>query len=261
LYDLKISALITAAYVEVRRATGIKPNVRVHLNRFFHRPHEQDFEVLRWFKPPPASVYVDVGANRGETIESVRMYHADIEIVAFEPNPELVELVTSHRLQDSRFRLIAVGLGKSAGRFDLYIPYYKGVPLDGLASFTYSEAAEWLSSQRLFAFDGSYQELRTISCCIERLDTFALAPSFIKIDVQGLEADVVSGGITTITHFRPIVLMENNMPERDAKQLIELGYEAYAYEGKKLVAKSYGVLNTFYIHPATRSLLAAEAYA
>lgn len=258
---MQLSALIAAAYVEVQRTTGIKPNVRSGVNRLLRRAVEPDFAVLRWFRPPAVRTYVDVGANRGETIASARMFLRDVAIVAFEPNPVLVDMVRLRREHDPLFRLHAFGLGDAAGTFDLHVPYYRGVPFDGLGSFDRSEAAHWLSPARLVGFDPRHHEIRTFACRVERLDTFALAPAFVKIDVQGREAAVIAGGCETIARYKPVVLMENNQPQRDAAQLVALGYEPHAFEGGRLRRFVHGSLNTFYIHPDTRRYFADAAYA
>jgi FkbM family methyltransferase len=245
----------------MQRVTGRKTNVRLWLNHCLRRPIEPDFEILRWLNAPAESVYVDIGANRGETVASVRMYLPSIRIVAFEPNAILADVINAGRSQDPRFTLHAVGLGEAPGTFDLYVPHYRGVAFDGLASFKYGEAAEWLSPQRIACFNPRSLEVRTVRCRIERLDSFALAPAFMKIDVQGLEAAVIAGGLATIERHLPIVLMENNRPEHDAAALLALGYEPYAYVAGKLVADtSYRQLNSIYVHPETRSLLRQEAY-
>ena len=41
------------------------------------------------------------------------------------------------------------GLGEDEGSFELHVPYYKGVPFDGLSSFVREEAANWLNRDRV----------------------------------------------------------------------------------------------------------------
>jgi FkbM family methyltransferase len=257
---MNMTALIAAAYVEVQRTTGVKPDVRARINKLLNRPTEPDFKVLQAFRPPVGRVLIDAGANRGETIASTRMYLPTTPIVAFEPNPVLVQLITAKRAGDTAFTLHASGLGDTPGAFDLHVPYYKGVPFDGLASFRREEAANWLNGERLAGFDPRHHEIRTYQCAVATLDSFALTPAFIKIDVQGLEPAVIRGGLATIATHRPVILMENNLPESDSADLVALGYVPHAYTDGHLVAKSYGKLNTFYIHAATRDLFEPTIY-
>jgi FkbM family methyltransferase len=257
---MNLAALMAAAYVEVQRATGRKPSLRARMNRLLHRPDEPDFRILRHLRCQAGRVCVDVGANRGETIASARLYQPRVPIVAFEPNPLLQAVIRDRHPNDPGLTLHPVGLGEHPGAFDLHVPYYKGVPFDGLASFRREEAANWLNPERLVGFDPRHQTIRTFNCRLATLDSFALAPAFMKIDVQGLEAAVVRGGRDTISAHLPVILMENNRPYQDAADLLARGYVAHALVGDVLVPGQVGDLNTFYIHPSTRDLLAAAAY-
>jgi FkbM family methyltransferase len=246
---MNLSAIVAAAYVEVQRTTGRKPSLTARMNRWRGVPVEPDFAALATMTFLEGRVMVDIGANRGETIAAARLFQPKVPIVAFEPNPLLHDIIRTRNLPDPDLALNACGLGDTAGWFDLHVPYYKGVPFDGLASFRREEAATFLNRDRLIGFDPRHQEVRTFRCEVKTLDSFGLKPAFVKIDVQGLEAAVIRGGIETIKAWRPIVLMENNDPAKDAADLMVLGYQPHAWRDGVLVAGQHGDLNTFYIPP------------
>jgi FkbM family methyltransferase len=53
---------------------------------------------------------------------------------------------------------------------------------------------------------------------------------FLKIDVEGMELEVLRGASQTIQRFRPLLYVENDRPEQSAeliRYLQELGYELY----------------------------------
>ncbi len=242
------SSLMAAAYVEVQSRFGFKPDVTRRMNALLRRPSEVDFVALKRFRPASGTVIVDIGANRGESIAAVRLFHPDVTIVAFEPNPILGERLAARFKNDRALELNHCGLGAKDGAFELYVPYYKGVPFDGLASFHREEAANWLNAERLYGFKAQHQSIEKFVCQVRRLDSFNLKPSFVKIDVQGFEPDVIIGGRETIATYRPVILMENNQPEKDSAGLTALGYRAYCYENGRLHPNRFGQLNTFYIH-------------
>lgn len=258
---MNLSAVIAAAYVEVQRTTGRKLSLSGRLDRLLKRPVEHDFNALRGFTLPPGTVYVDIGANRGATIAAARLFLPRAPIVAFEPNPLLGPIIKARNAGDRGLTLNEVGLSDTPGQFQLHVPYYKGVPFDGLASFRREEAATWLRPDRLLGFDPKHQDIKTFDCKVSTLDAFKLTPAFIKIDVQGLEPAVIRGGLATIERHLPVVLMENNTAATDAAELFRLGYVSYAFVNNALVAGSYGDLNTFYIHPKTRDGFAAQMFA
>jgi FkbM family methyltransferase len=253
---MNLSAFVAAAYVEVQRTTGRKPSLTSKLNRLRGKPVEPDFAALEHLRVPADMVMVDAGANRGETIASTRLFQSTASIVAFEPNPLLHDIIEARNPRDAALKLQPFGLGDAPGRFDLHVPYYKGVPFDGLASFRRDEAASFLNRDRLVGFNPKHQVIRTFTCEVRTLDSFALAPAFLKIDVQGLEPALIRGGLETIKRHLPIVLMENNKPDVDAADLMALGYRRYAYHEGAFQPDTLGALNTFYIHPQTQNRLA-----
>lgn len=79
---------------------------------------------------------------------------------------------------------------------------------------------------------------------LERLD-------FVKLDVDGNEWDVLTGGLETFKRFKPLIAMEVALDYNDADDeksfhnihriLTELGYIFYDYSGKKLPATVEGI--------------------
>jgi hypothetical protein len=71
-------------------------------------PFERDFralpQVLGNLGRPP--LVVDIGANRGQSIDAIRLTYPDAEIHAFEPNPVLFERLRRRYASDAtRVRL------------------------------------------------------------------------------------------------------------------------------------------------------------
>ncbi len=66
---------------------------------------------------------------------------------------------------------------------------------------------------------------------VARLDDFGLgACHFLKIDVEGMEGEVIAGAAETIRAFRPVLYVENDRREKSASliaQLFGLGYRLY----------------------------------
>jgi FkbM family methyltransferase len=256
-----LDPLIAAAYAEIQGRLGIKPDLRRTLNTLLRRPVEADFNIFRYYLNPAREVYVDAGAHRGRTIESVRLFRAKLPIVAFEPNPIRAAGLQELFAQDKNVKIEPYGLADTSGVVDLFVPHYKGAAFDGLASLHRNEAEHSLSEHSVFGFDRKHFEVRQFRCTVRKLDDFALRVGFLKIDVQGAEAAVLAGGRETIRTWKPVVLMENNRPETDGALLFELGYEPYAFVGDRLIRGQLGCLNTIYVHPERRTSFMADIYA
>jgi FkbM family methyltransferase len=205
---------------------------------------EPDFDALRIIPGLNNALAIDVGANRGDTIQAIQMRTRNTKVMAFEPNPLIFSRL--HRIYKNRddVKLFNFGLSNRDEIVTLHVPFYKQFMFDGLASFDIKSALSWLNG-RIFFYDEKYLSLRNIDCCLTRLDRFELSPAFIKVDVQGFEHQVLTGAIDTIRRCRPVILTET--PGPDVVELMEeLDYLPYSYSGERLVP-GFGELNTFFI--------------
>ncbi len=210
-------------------------------------PHESDFAAMKFFNPSEDEVFVDVGANRGESIQSMLNFDKfKNKIIAFEPNSFIFNNLKNYFKGISRIEFFNIGLGNEEGEANLYIPFYKKWMFDGLSSFKKEEAEEWLKT-RFWNFKEQHLSVKEVICQINTLDSFNLKPYFIKIDVQGFELKVLQGATGTIKKHDPIFLIES-IDNDSSKLLDELGYDFYKFEDGKLI-KGKGSLNTYCITP------------
>ena len=54
------------------------------------------------------------------------------------------------------------------------------------------------------------------------LDDMDIRPDFIKIDVEGLEAEVLAGGLRTIMNHRPVIFLEGSMESKEVLYILSL---------------------------------------
>lgn len=224
------------------------------LRRALRLPFERDFAAIPLLEPPAGAVFLDVGANRGQSLEAVLLYAPEAQVHAFEPNRALAEALARRWAGRGQVRVHAVGLGARQGERTLYLPWYKGWMFDGLASFDPEQARQWLAG-RLYFYSARHLRLQSLRCPVRRLDELALAPFFIKVDVQGGEAGVLEGGVETLRASRPVLLVEAPDPALCA-WLAGLDYEPWAFESGGLRRGRTGRLNTFFLTPERSARLA-----
>lgn len=193
-------------------------------------PHESDFAGFRHF-PERSGLFLDVGANSGESVLSFRLFNPTAAILSIEPNryhePDLRFL--KRRLRGFDYLLCAAG--EHNGAAVLYVPVYRSLPLTGEASFHREQALGnyWVREQ--LGPDGT-GAVRLVELPVEvkRLDDLGLRPDFIKIDVQGSEASVVAGLGRTIAATRPVLLIERSGCDAALHARLEgLGYRPFVY--------------------------------
>lgn len=158
---------------------------------------------------------LDIGSNLG--VYAYELHRLSGHVIAFEPNPALAKFLTS--ISPPGMTVHQVALSSHDGEAELAIPLEK-------------EKGHGWASVRAGFFDGPTEKVRVPA---RRLDSLALPPvSFIKIDVEGFEQEVIDGGLSTITRDLPFLLIEMAHRELGAmsEKLSGLGYHAvFFYQG------------------------------
>jgi FkbM family methyltransferase len=218
------------------------------MRRWSGRPHEREFAALRHLLHADAHV-LDVGANRGQSIDSLRSLGIPLRITAFEPQRELAWRLMA-RYPDVDVR--QVGLGDSHGEVKLFTPSYRGYRFDGLASCDYETAVAWFAYSVWPYREDRITVMTEVITVMPLDDCHRLDPvDFIKIDAQGMELAVLLGAERTLRRDRPLLLLET--PDAEIIEwLAGLGYRLFHAAGDRLVAPTEAwVTNAYFAHADT----------
>lgn len=204
------------------------------------KPADSDFECLSLFQFEPDEVLVDVGANRGQTIDTFRMYHSN-PIVAFEPNASLANRLKGVRVENC-------GLSDKPGQMTLHIPSYNGWDFDGQAALEITDdAAEYLR-RSIIGFNPAKLVIKNQLCEIRTLDEFDLKAGLIKIDTEGHELAVIRGATKTIERNKPAFIVENSSPQETTDYLNRFGYEPFYFHHGLVKGLAPDARNMIYLH-------------
>jgi FkbM family methyltransferase len=248
----------------VRTIQSYFPSLKEAKDRLYHSyrrhrrtPSDQDFSAIRLFSHLPG-IYVDIGANTGQSIESIKLYASDAKIVSFEPNPELAAMLSRRYCSDPNVTIRGVGLSDTVTKLNLHVPVYRGFVYDGLASMDLAAARSWISSETVYFFSPEDLKVRSYECPIETLDMQEFdKPLFIKMDVEGLELQVIKGGVETLRKHEPIIMVESLYDKPELAQLAgDLGFKSYHFASGRFVSGfSDQNRNTFLITERRMALL------
>ena len=152
---------------------------------------------------------LDIGANIGlVTLRLSKRVGPAGAVHAFEPNPAIADRLRASLDRNDIFnvQLHQVALGVAEDTLTLSIPEGNA----GAASFLHHRGT-------------------SIDVPVKRLDDFGLRPSFIKIDVEGFEDQVLKGFSETLrTHPPRVILFEQNDAKgRSIELLREAGYQIH----------------------------------
>lgn len=226
--------------------------IRFRLQARFGRVAEPEFRALPHLTSKANPLVLDVGANVGQSIYSILTVLPQAQVVSFEPNPALHDLLRRVIAPLPNAHLEPEGLGSEPlSSCTLFTPVYNRHAFRGLSSFDREAARGWLTQDNLYWFDQERLVMEEETAEIRTLDEFDLAPDIVKVDVQGMEADVIEGGMETIRACRPAIIAETVRPDSRTMQLLEpLGYELMEWRDDALVPATGACVNQILIPAA-----------
>ncbi|MFN7920969.1 MAG: FkbM family methyltransferase [Bryobacteraceae bacterium] len=153
---------------------------------------------------------IDAGANLG--FYSYRMSGLFDQVVAIEPNTGISSDLAA--FDPGHIRLVRKAVSNRSGQATLYVPRQDGRMLAGWGSL---DSGNLPGASHL-------QELDVELCSIDSLGLSSV--SFVKIDVEGHEVEVLEGAQATIRRDRPRLLVEVKPANHDRVVAImnEWGY-------------------------------------
>lgn len=176
---------------------------------------EAEVALWRAFLRPGMTV-VDVGANIGaHSVALARIVEATGKVWAFEPQRLVYEVLVTNkvlnRLWQLECRALALAHTTTAA---WYTPP------------CYTEAMN--TGGVMFQVDGGWSGDAEIAVEARALDELGLGHvDFVKIDVEGMERDVLIGARETLRRDRPILYVENDRYERQDALVAELEAQGY----------------------------------
>jgi len=214
-------------------------------------PHEEDFLFFRQIrKSDRPVVFVDVGANAGQSAISFLMNCPHGRVISFEPNQLYKPVLEGVRdlLGASRFEFHLCGLSDIESELDLYIPHVDGVPYMQEASLTLSQFEKPWVHDRLKSY-GTRVEIIPVRASFKIADDVVGQADVVKIDAEGAEMSVLSGMRRLIENSSPIFLIENNDWSAVTEYLKAFGYDVYKYlkDAGELQSMSGATTNCFYL--------------
>jgi len=196
------------------------------IQRDHNRGRFYELEELEYLKSviPPKSIVIDIGANIGNhSIYFGLVCRAEM-VIPFEVNEEAIRLFNRNIERNNAGNIDLSFLGLALGKADGFVSKrpLKQVNNLGATSFVTSSV------------ETEYR--------VKRLDDLLIniKPNFIKIDVEGMEFDVLSGAMETIINNRPILFIE--VRESDTDRYFEL-MKSINYRTERTFQRYRGVYN------------------
>jgi FkbM family methyltransferase len=166
-----------------RTLRGVVRSLRIY---YGDRPRRAAMERLYSRFVQPGDLVFDVGAHVGDRIAAFRRLGA--RVVAVEPQPALVTILKLLYGRDRTIAIVPAAVGRETGTVELKLNIAN--PTVSTASDGFLRAADGAPGWEGQAWTGRVQvPVTTLDALIARHGL----PAFIKIDVEGFEAEALAG--------------------------------------------------------------------
>jgi FkbM family methyltransferase len=173
----------------------------------FLLPHDRSYYGLRHLGRADG-LFLDIGANNGVSALGFRkIVGPEPRIFSIEANPAHRPALERIKRHDRCFDYRIIGLGRENARFTLWTPYSGRTALTALSS-GHLDYAKAVAARDYGPAAAARLRYEPTEVRVTTLDSLGLAPSIIKIDVEGLDFDVLQGGERVIDSCRPAILLE-----------------------------------------------------
>jgi FkbM family methyltransferase len=134
----------------------------------------------------PGDLCFDIGANNGNRTDIFA--HLGAKVISLEPQPSCLEVLKKKYAKNPNITIVPMAVGKQSGTAEMYI--------SESASTVSTLSTHWIEKTNE---SGRFSDITwntTLNVTVVTLDELIKQygmPSFIKIDVEGFECEVISG--------------------------------------------------------------------
>lgn len=201
----------------------------------FLLPYEEDWTAFKNIKINKKDIILDIGAHWGESAISFSKYY-DNKIFCFEPNPFIFKKL-ENKTKNLNVKLFKYGIGKQ-GSNKLFVPCFFNYHLSLWASSNLKQLKNRISKYTFL--DAKKIKYKKIVCLFNQLPEIKEKVAIIKIDVEGLEYQVIKKINDIINKDKPLLFIEYNEDsfEKTFNYLIIKKYHAFIFFNNKLNKKN-----------------------
>ena len=172
------------------------------ISKFHH------YKIASYVKNLDCKILIDVGSHKGEFLKSFLDINKNRKFYCFEPQIEVFKFLKKEFKNNKKVKLHNFALGESQGKKKIYISN-----LTSLSTMSkFDDKSFWLKFKNLIVGDKRRSNLvsRIKQKKIDMIfKNISLKKSFLKIDVEGYELNVLKGCEKKLKEI-PYVLVENH---------------------------------------------------
>jgi FkbM family methyltransferase len=229
--------------------------------------HEPDYAVFSRFTPEMGTI-LDVGANWGYSVGSIRAAGCNAPILSFEVLTSYASCLQAVKETLGKgYDYIMSGVGSESGEIEFTTPVINGMALSALTSARTDEFGAGIASNIItyakdYLHSASHLDFTFLvtKAPVDRIDSLLKKSGIVvstdriaamKIDIEGFEAQGLSGAAETIARDKPFLMIEGgNRDPRVDQILSNADYKVAEFRDGQLVLSigSSESANGFFVH-------------
>lgn len=182
-----------------------------------------------------AKVILDIGAHAGSHTVLYKYINPDVEIYCFEPQKRMFDILR-HNIEQNKFKNVYLAnkaVGHSNMKFTMSNSAVDGENANSQVDY---------GADRIFNLGGLQVGKGGEQIDIVTLDSLGLQKiDYMKIDVEGFEPLIISGGLETIKRCKPKICFEHNHKTISEDLMKDLGAENIISTEKYLLDLGYSI--------------------
>ncbi len=184
-----------------------------------HSLKKKEQNKLSWLADLNIQTIIDIGANEGQFIKSMLSIAPHASIICFEPLQDCYQILVNEFESKSKFKAFNLALGERNGTDRIfknaYTPSSSLLPMSETHTTAFTHTKDYTEE--------TIEIRRLDDIIVEESITF---PLLIKIDVQGYEDLVISGGSKTVSMADVVIIEVTYWELYEGQKLFHNIYEA-----------------------------------
>ena len=166
-------------------------------------------------------IAIDVGANLGAfTVPLANMVGSTGAVIAFEPQRPMFQLLSANVALNEFENVFAYNQAVGGSPGEVAVPRVNYGVEGNFGGISLAGEKEWASL-------GPFEMVKRV-LLDDYLPRLSDCPSFVKVDVEGMEVDVLAGAVHLVERCRPVWHVENNC-RKGSKEIIQFFATAGGY--------------------------------
>jgi len=211
---------------------------------------EEDFKILtKYYKGKKINI-IDVGASDGISANFFLKNLNVNKIYCYEPHKIFIKNLTKYKKKNKNIILKTYGISQKKNKITVYYPSinFFGFNLP-LLTYTFYNKLELMRQIKLDFYNHQKIKINKTTINLKKFNAVKEKIDLIKIDVNGVEFEVVKGMLSQIKKDKPLLVIENNNGLEKINSLLQkYNYKKYYNMSSEFKAhKDQKVLDVFFI--------------